>query len=284
MLHHGALHVVVYHAGADVGGAGDVAGVAEPPRDVVDRRQHVLPGVPAVLRGAELGQLDRGDQGPGPRAEVLGGELLSHDLLDVGAQVARFDVPELARVVVVLEDLIPGQIAALFDHPPEPDVRDALALVLSPFTGEPENEGVPFDGQVLAPERGDAVGLVVLRVALIAETEVGRVHQAGHSREDLLTVQVLVPQVVAGDTPHLGQRGGEAQDPVELLSLLALPVLAVVEVLEPAGRVVAYGLHLRRRAPGYPGVLPGRRHLQVLYPGEYPLLAHRLARAGVRSV
>jgi hypothetical protein len=48
------------------------------------RREHVLLGLTKVLRDAEIGELDGSDQGPCPGAEVLGGELLSHDFSYVG--------------------------------------------------------------------------------------------------------------------------------------------------------------------------------------------------------
>jgi hypothetical protein len=50
-----------------------------------------------------------------------------------------------------LKIFVPRQSDALLDHGPQLGVRDAFALVLSPFTGELENESVSFDGQVLAP-------------------------------------------------------------------------------------------------------------------------------------
>ena len=99
-------------------------------------------------------------------------------------------------------------------------------------------------------------------------------------RKNLLAPQALAPQVVAREAPHLGQPVRETRDRFELLPLLALAVVVVEAVPEPAGRVVACGVHLRRRAPGYPVVLPVWRHLRVLYPGQDPPLAHALLRAG----
>jgi hypothetical protein len=97
---------VVYDPRADVRGAGDVTRVAEPVSYVVHSREHVLLSLLEVFRGAERGQLDRGDQGSRPGAEVLGDELGTHDLSYVGVQVAGFHVPDLARAVTVLEDLL----------------------------------------------------------------------------------------------------------------------------------------------------------------------------------
>src|ERR687896_443201 len=118
-------------------------------------------------------------------------------------------------------------------------------------------------------------------IRLLADAEVGRVHQARHRRQDLLPVEVLAPQVVARDAPHLWQHVGEAQDPLELLAFLFLAIFRVVEVLQPALRVVPYRLNLGRVAPGDARVLPRGRHLQVLDARQDPLLVNGLPRTRV---
>src|SRR5215212_1496161 len=235
-----------------------------PPSDVVDRLEHILLGRLWIVGRPDLSELDRGDQGPRPRAKVLGCELGTHNLFHVSIKVPGFYVSNLARGVVVLEYLVSWQLHALLDHPSQPAVGYDLALLLPPFSRVLENERIPFDTQVLAPEGGYPVSLVLPRVAVVAHAEEGRVHQARHGREDLLPIQVLVAQVVASDAAHLGHGVGEAQYTLELLALLALAVLGVVRVLEPARRVVPDSLHLGRGAPGDARILPGRRDLQVL--------------------
>src|SRR3712207_1313976 len=116
----------------------------------------------------------------------------------------------LPRLVEVLEDLVTRQGGALLNHPSQPGVGDDLALLLTPFSGVLEYERIPLDGQVLAPEGGYPVGLVRSGVALVANSEVGGVHKPRHGRKYLLPVQVLAPQVVAGDAAHLGKSVGEA--------------------------------------------------------------------------
>src|SRR3712207_2655689 len=238
---------MIYYARANVGGPGDVASVPEPPRHVVDRLEHILLSPRQVLGGAELSELDRRDQGPRPGTKVLGRELGAHDLLYVGVQVTRLYVPDLARIVVVLEDLISGQGGALLARPPQPGIGNDLALLLPPFSRVLEDERIPLNAQVLAPEGGYAVGLVLPGVAFLTHAEVCSVHQARHGRKNLLPVEVFVPQMVGGYAAHLGKHIREAQDPLELLALLALPILGVVEVLQPARGIVADRLDLGRR-------------------------------------
>src|SRR5215212_10572911 len=133
---------------------------------------------------------------------------------------------------------------------------------------------------MLTPERVDSVGLVLFGVAFFAHAKVGGIHQASYAGQHLLTIQVLAPQVVTSDLPHLGQVVGKAQDALELLPLLALAILGVVEILEPARGVVADGLNLCGRTAGYMNLLPGRRHLKVLDTRQDLLLAYSLA--GIR--
>jgi hypothetical protein len=133
---------------------------------------------------------------------------------------------------------------------------------------------------VLPSEGRDTVGLILFGVTLVPDSEISCVYQAGHAGQHLLTIQTLAPQVVTGGLPHLGQVVGKAQDALELLPLLALAIPGVVEILEPARRVVADGLNLCGRTAGYVNLLPGRRHLKVLDTRQDLLLAYSLA--GIR--
>src|SRR4028118_2246427 len=69
--------------------------------------------------------------------------------------------------------------------------------LLDLHAGVLEDYGVAIYLEVLAPEHGDAVGVVVLRVALVAYPEVRSVHHARHARGHLPAVQALVFQVAA---------------------------------------------------------------------------------------
>ncbi len=127
-----------------------------------------------------------------------------------------------------------------------------------------------------ASQGRDPVGLVLLCVAFFADPEVGGVHQANHRRQDLLPIKLFVPQVLARDAAHPGKVVREAQDPLELLALLALTIFRAVDVLEPSRRVVADGLNLGRRTAGYVNVAPGWRYLEILYALENLFLAYGL--------
>jgi hypothetical protein len=54
-------------------------------------------------------------------------------------------------------------------------------MELSPLSGVLEDHGVALYLEVLAPERGNSIGLALFGVAFIADPEVGRVHQARHA-------------------------------------------------------------------------------------------------------
>ena len=56
--YHGTLEVVVYDPRPDVGGAGDLAGIAEPLGDRIDGFEHVLVRVLRFRYGSQLGEFD----------------------------------------------------------------------------------------------------------------------------------------------------------------------------------------------------------------------------------
>ena len=80
----------------------------------------------------------RGQDGPGPGAEVLGGELLAGDLAEVVVHVGRVDRVGLAVVVDVLEEFLAGQVAAALDDPGEPAVVQVDRVLDAALAPEPE--------------------------------------------------------------------------------------------------------------------------------------------------
>src|SRR5687767_12336997 len=104
----------------DVALAADGSGVAELLRDRFDRRDDVLLALRLRIDRLHRPQRGRGQDGPGPGAEVLGREVAAGDLAEVIVHVAGADVARLAVVAYVREQLFAGQVLAAFDDPRQP--------------------------------------------------------------------------------------------------------------------------------------------------------------------
>ena len=87
-----AFHVLVEHAGTDVGGAADGRGVAELLGRGLDGALHL--SLSLGLAGALTfhGQRDRAEECPGPGPKIFGGERLADDRLNVIVDVAVLHV------------------------------------------------------------------------------------------------------------------------------------------------------------------------------------------------
>ena len=111
------VQVGVEHGRVDVAPAADRRRVAEPLGDASRSRATtcVLGLGLRRRRGSNPGAPCGGQDGAGPGAEVLGGEVLAGDLAQVGVDVGRADRLRLAVVVEVLEQLLPGQVLAALD-------------------------------------------------------------------------------------------------------------------------------------------------------------------------
>ena len=86
--------------------------VAQPLGHLLDRPHHVALGLRLRVDASNSCSAQRGQHGAGPGAEVLGGEVLAGDLAQVVVDVARADGADLAVLVEVLEQLLPGQVLA----------------------------------------------------------------------------------------------------------------------------------------------------------------------------
>ena len=62
---------------------------------------------PLVVRGSDLGQRERREDGPCPDAEILRGHLFARDLTQISVDVIGSDRPQLALIVAIFEELLP---------------------------------------------------------------------------------------------------------------------------------------------------------------------------------
>src|SRR5439155_3867250 len=132
--------------------------------DFLDRADDVLLRLPLRPERVELLQRERGHHRPGPRPEVLRRELLPADLAEVLVDVRGTDVANLVVVVHVLEEVLPGEVAAALHDPRELRILKIDLAPLSAFSDELEAHGRATDPDVPVLERGEAVASVLLRV------------------------------------------------------------------------------------------------------------------------
>jgi len=176
-LDHRRMHVIL----AAGGGA-----VPQAQRHLLDRGDHCRLRVLRRLRGPCRSQQRRRLHRARPGAEVLGREVLPHGLAHVGVHVPRADGFRGPFLVVVLEQLVAGDIAALTD-----DAGQARVLHLD-RVGDPalpleaEVEALPDDFYVLVAHGSEPVRLVLLHVGRVPDADERRLQQAHHRGQHLL--------------------------------------------------------------------------------------------------
>ncbi len=175
---------------------------------------------------------------PGP--EVLRGEILAGDLVEVRVHVLRADRPGDAVVVEVLEEVLSGELLQPRDHPREPPVAKVDLVVLPALSTEPEDQAGSLDVHVLRAQRGQAVRLVRLGVLSVPDADERFLEQPHGRGHDLLARDPRTREV--GGNPGAQARKGFGE-------IRELAVLRFVADLAPS-RVIAVLLAASRIAPG----------------------------------
>src|SRR5919106_4182232 len=144
----------------DVRLLGDGPGVSKPAPHgldgLIDRTGCLPLGAGRLLPG----ELPGGEHGPGPGAEVLGGELIAANLTQVLVHVAGVHGAP-PPVFKALEQLVPGKIPATFDDAREALVLDRQCVEFTTLPPELEPEAPSPDHDVAVPKCGQTVRLVV---------------------------------------------------------------------------------------------------------------------------
>src|SRR3954470_11274384 len=234
-LHRGAEHLAaIGHAGNDLG--------AHPREDV------------------------RADHRSRPGTEVLGGEAISHRLLDEVVDVVSMHVHHVASFVSELEQLPPRQLHQFADDARNLPIAKRAPLLLARFACVVEVDDVAADLHVPFAKRGDSEGAVLLGVDVAA-----RAHEAGgedsqDARHHLLAREARKAERRIDARAHPRQRPREGHEPVVLLLLALADRLIPVAVLPAARLVLADRLYLRAGRAPHRHVRPGGRDGERLEP------------------
>jgi len=204
-----------------------------------------------------------------PGAEVLGADLVvAGDFLQVFVHVGRADRLHLARVVHVLEELLPRQVADAPDHAREPGIVDGDAVELAALAAELELDARAVHLHVPVAHRREAEGVVLLGVALVADADAGALEQPNDERQHLAARQSLQRHVGAHLAAHARQHARELGKMVELVGVAHFTPARVVAVLLSSARIAAGCLQVAAFIAADPDIGPRRRDRERLDPLE----------------
>src|SRR5581483_3686058 len=218
--------------------------------------------------GADLLERGEGEEGAGPGAEVLGGEVVAADLAQVGVHVGGGDVADDALLVLVAEQLLAGHVLAAAHDAGDAGVLHLDLVLDAGLAAEAEpHAGAPHFGVVVA-DGGEAVGAVLPRVLGVAHAGVGGLQEADHGGEDLLARDAGEVQVAGDAGADARQRLAEGGHSVVLGGVARLAPARMISVLLPSARVAPGGLEVPLGVGADPHVRPGGRDGEAPDAGE----------------
>jgi len=259
-LHHRRVHVVLAAGGGAVPQAGG---------HLLDRGQNRRPRLLGRLRRPRRRQQRRRLHGPRPGAEVLGREVLPHALPHVGVHVPGADGPRRSLLVVVLEQLVAGDVPTLADDAGQAGVLHLDGVRHPALPLEAEAELGSHHPHVLVAQRGEPVRLVLLHVGGVADADEGGLQQTHHRGQHLLPRQPGEREIASRALAQRHERDPEAEKALVLgLVSEGHPVRVVAVLLAPLG--VAPGrLQMPLGVGTDPDVRPGGRDGQARHPLEH---------------
>ena len=122
-----------------------------------------------------------------------------------------------------------------------------------------KRSGLAVDLHVAPLQRGQAVGLVLARVLVVADADQGLVEQAHHGGKQLAAAEVVGAQVALDALAQRRQHLAELEHAAELGAVARLAVRRVVAVLLAAARVARRRLDVAVGVGADPDVGPRRR-------------------------
>ena len=261
----------------DVAPAGDGRRVPEPIGGEADGLDDVLARRPVVGARRERAQRSVGEDGAGPRPEVLGGDVAARDLAEVVVHVVGGDIVRLAVVADVLEELLAGQVLAAPDDGRQPPIPDTDLVLATGLAAEPEADPRPRHRGVPALQGRQAERAVEPRVLVVADPDEGRLQQPDDGRQHLLARHARYRQVGVAAFADTRQDAGEVDEALELRVVAAGPPALVVAILLATLGVAPGRLEVAGRVRADPDVRPGGRDSQRADPGQDRRIADQVA-------
>ncbi len=150
-------------------------------------------------------------------------------------------------------------------------------MELAALAAELELDAIAAHLHVAVLHRGEAEGVVLLGVALVADADAGALEELHEERQHLAPWQARRRDVGAHVAADTRQRFRELEQVIELVRIAQHPVARVVAVLLASARVAARGLQVPALVAADPDRGPRRRNREPLESFDLRLVGHALA-------
>src|SRR4051794_8356712 len=251
------MHVVLATHGARV---------AQALRDRIDGAQDVAVGLAPARGRPHRAQLHRREHGPAPRAEVLGRHVAPGELAQVRVHVVGGNRLALVVRVEVLEQLVPRQVLAALDDARKARLLERDAVLDAALAAKSKGKTLAVDAHVPAAQRGEAEGLVLARVLVVAHADERAIQQPHHRGKELAARMVRGAQIVLDAIAQQRQHLAELEHMPELRVVARVAVGGVIAVLLATARVARGRLNVAVGIGTDPDLAPGRRDRERVDP------------------
>src|SRR5262245_26683732 len=198
--------------------------------------------------------------GSRPRTEILRGEMLAGDVLQVPVDVAGIDAPWNAGVIDVLKQLVTGKVAALCDDSGEPSIVDVHRMVDSALPAKLEAQHATTHPHVAVAQRRQSKGLILLHVLLVSDTNEALLEELHDRRQHFVARHTRKPEVCPRATSNARQRGGERLHAIEFRFVATDAPISVIAILLATLGITTGGLKMSAWVRADPDVAPRRRN------------------------
>src|SRR6185503_4925085 len=216
----GAVEVALEDLGMHVALAADRFGVAERAGHRLDRPRDLALALALRSAGPERLQRERREYGTGPGAEILAGEILARNFLEVRVYVGGLDAPRLAILADIAEQLFTRQVVHVAHDSCKPPVVELDCVLDAAFAPEAELELRAAHAHLPLAQRGQSERLVLAGVLLVADAHARGLEQVHHRGKNFLARQAGEREV-ARDAPADPRQGAGKRDQASVLGLVA---------------------------------------------------------------
>ena len=243
--------------------------VAEPARHFFDGGAEIALCLGGAVEALKLIERHRREDRSRPGAEVLRGDFLAGDFLEILVHVSRCDILAISGFVHVLQQFLSGQILARFYYLGDAPVPDPQRPLLAALAGKAEAHLVSVDGDMAVLESGEAVAVVLFGVVVIAYADQRGFQKMYDGRQHLFARQSAQAHMLLYFLPDRGQRISKSDDVFIFGALSHLAKKRVIAILFASLRVASRRLNVTIGKRAYPDIRPRRRDCQSLDPLQH---------------
>jgi hypothetical protein len=233
--------------------------IAQPLCDRFHRAQYVLLRLGGRLTGSTCDQQFGRQNGTGPGAEVLRRVLLAGDRAQILVDIRRVDGAADPLVIVVLEQLIAGNVAACLHYACEPAVVEVHLMFDAALPAKDESYSRPTHlhmpiAQCCQPKR-----MILLCVLVVPDANERLLEQLHGGPQHFFPCEPALPQGARGLPVDCRERAREPEQALVFRFVANAAPIRMVAILFTAARIAANGLKVAPRIVTDPYVPPRRR-------------------------